>query len=150
MALCIDEKTGEVLEGGTFYSYEQINSYKNYQQEKVQRIDPQYKEYGIFYWLMYDKSIFDKLNGPDLTRVIVSATYIDYETNILIYRKNPITKSDLRSKLDMEKMQFTRFWNKAVALGVIQENKDKTITMSPQLFYKGELKNPPLKIRANL
>ncbi len=100
---------------------------------------------GGFCWMIYyDNKIFDnKLDIKHIARVLYLATFMEYNTNKLVFHENgkenrPFTEKDLKQLLDLDRRVYSAF-KKDVTTNEIITFTDNGIYMSNIFFYKGEI-----------
>ena len=100
---------------------------------------------GGFCWMIYyDNKIFDsKLDIKHISKVMYLATFMEYNTNKLVFQENgkanrPFTEKDLRQLLDLDRRVYSAF-KKDVITNEIMTFTDTGIYMSEIFFYKGEI-----------
>ena len=100
---------------------------------------------GGFCWMIYyDNKIFDnKLDIKHIARVMYLATFMEYNTNKLVFhesgKKNiPLTEKDLRQLLDLDRRTYGAFKKDVTGNNIIVFEEDG-IYMSNTFFYKGEI-----------
>lgn len=100
---------------------------------------------GGFCWMIYyDNKIFDnRLDIKHIARVMYLATFMEYNTNKLVFQENgkaniPFTEKDLRQLLDLDRRVYSAF-KKDVITNEIMTFTDNGIYMSEIFFHKGEI-----------
>ncbi len=100
---------------------------------------------GGFCWMIYyDNKIFDsKLDIKHIARVIYLATFMEYDTNKLVFYENgkkniPFTEKDLKELLHLDRRVYSAF-KKDVTMNEIMTFSKDGIYMSNVYFHKGEI-----------
>ena len=148
----VDEETGEIIPISTGTKIqtkeeqEQIKRIMQIKQEKVDFEKFKNEKCGEFFWSLYDvgQDYHPELSDDMLAKVIYLLTYLDYDKNILMYRKNstwalrPMKKNDVRCIIRLHRSKFDRFWEKLMGSGVISENENGELVVS-DAFHRGKL-----------
>ena len=156
----IDKKTGEatlIPPGTKIQTKEELDFIKKMVQMKQDKVDfGKYKNSrcGEFFWSLYNvgEKFHPELSDDMLAKIIYLLTYLDYNKNILVCRKDavspyrPMTKDDVRKVIRLHRCNFGRFWEKLMESGVISENKKGELVVS-DLFSRGKLTK---KARGNM
>lgn len=156
--IIIDKDTGEVLQEVPMKSTECVDivdyrkklndNQKKHLQDK-NNLKQFNHEMGGFVVLYYNNLIYNgdlNLDMATITRVIYLATYIDYNTNILISNNGyasgkkiiPMTKKDIKNIMRLSVGGFNEFFNTLIDKKILIENSDKTFTISNKYFTKGD------------
>lgn len=101
-----------------------------------------YKDYPIFFWLIYNDELFDKISGATLVRLLYLATQLPMRSNIICKQrslKHPIKKSELSGILSISKREFNYFWRECSNNGILSINENGGIELSNKYFYRGNL-----------
>lgn len=99
---------------------------------------------GGFYMLYYNERLFDGLiSDTHIARVIYLATFIEYDTNKLVFYENgkinkPFTERDVKEILGIKKVQTYNEFKKEVLDSGIMTITDSGIYMSKTYFNKGK------------
>ena len=99
---------------------------------------------GGFYMLYYNERLFDGLiSDTHIARVIYLATFIEYDTNKLVFYENgkqniPFTERDIKEILGIKKVQTYNEFKKEVLDSGIMTITDSGIYMSKTYFNKGK------------
>lgn len=99
---------------------------------------------GGFYMLYYNERLFDGLiSDTHIARVIYLATFIEYDTNKLVFYENgkqniPFTEKDIRQLLKIKDRQTYYDFKKEILDSGIMTITDSGIYMSKDYFNKGK------------
>lgn len=151
-----DETTGEkvfVPAGSKITTKEERERIKKIVEAKEERkvkntelAEVKDKMCGDFFWSLYDAGTdyYPDISDSLLAKIIYLLTYLDYNKNILVIREGvtkpnrPMTKDDVRNLIRLHRCKFNSFWNELLATGIITENSDGSLAVSPK-FCKGTL-----------
>lgn len=92
----------------------------------------------IFFVYQYCR-LNDKLDQKDMTRLIMTASYVNYKGYLMSDNSKAITKNQLMKILKLSKKYFYEFWNKIEELKIVSEENGK-IYLRKSLFFKGVVK----------
>ncbi len=148
----IDEETGEMtpIPAGTKIQTEaELETIKKIMQLKQEKVDfEKFKNgrCGQFFWSLYNigEKYHPELSDDMLAKIIYLLTYLGYNSNILMYRRDvtsplrPMTKDDVRCIIRLHRSKFDRFWEKLMESGVISENVNGELVVS-DAFCRGKL-----------
>lgn len=127
----------------------------------VKRITPEQRSYmknksdmgkmtsdlGGFYMLYYNERLFDGLvSDTHIARVIYLATFIEYDTNRLVFYENgkanvPFTERDVKEILGIKKVQTYNEFKKEILDSGIMTITDDGIFMNKKYFNRGEVQH---------
>jgi hypothetical protein len=100
---------------------------------------------GFYFMVCYNDKLFDgKVSEKNIAKIIYLATFLDYETNKLVYYQNgkpdkDMTEQDIKVELGFkDKTAFSNF-KKEMVNGKIMQFKEDGIYLSDSWFYKGKL-----------
>lgn len=106
--------------------------------EVLDRIEHRRKK---FVWFNYN--INDLLNNQftkaEIFRIFYLATFIDYD-NVLKFKKQEMTKDDMKEVLNLPKVTFYRFFDKLIQSDVLNETVEGYYEINEKYFYKGKVK----------
>lgn len=154
-AFIIDPNTGEVMDFSEQTIYiqtekQRADSKKFFENiAKKKDINALYQNYGRFLWSIYNlsQSLFPTLKGSNITRLMLLATYINYDGFLSDRRNNPMTKNQMRTLLNISEREFRSFFKSMVDENIIFEKDDK-FCINDSLFKRGELSPVDLAILA--
>lgn len=133
----INMETGEILENVIVETIEEKKDKKDHAEKDMEK-KLYYKEYGTFYYLLYDNKLFDTLDGATLTRLLYLATYIPYGEYILKIHGKPITKDRLQKILNISKRSVYYFIDLCTKNNILSINEKEEIVLSKEYFHKGK------------
>lgn len=127
----------------------------------IKRITPEQRSYmknksdmgkmtsdlGGFYMLYYNERLFDGLvSDTHIARVIYLATYIEYDTNRLVFYENgkinkPFTEKDIKDILKIKDRQTYYDFKKEILDSKIMTITDDGIFMNKKYFNRGEVQH---------
>lgn len=130
-------------------------------EDSVKRITPEQKSYvknksdmgkmtsdlGGFYMLYYNEELFDGLvSDTHIARVIYLATFIEYDTNRLVFYENgkanvPFTEKDVKDILKIKDRQTYYDFKKEILDSKIMTITDDGIFMNKKYFNRGEVQH---------
>lgn len=109
---------------------------------------------GGFYWVIYyDNKLFDnKIDIKHIARVMYLATFIDYESNMLVIvengkQKRPFTEKDIKEKIGLVKSQAYKQFKTEMINNKILQFEENGIYLSDEWFFKGEIKQYTKQIK---
>lgn len=135
----------ELKEGDTIKHTEPNSKKKEEYLKNLTGIGKMTDDLGGFYMLYYSEKLFDgKVSEKHISRLIFLATYIEYDTNRLVYSVNgktniPFTEEDVKYELGLKKNAYIDFKKELKENNIIQFTKDG-IFLSKEYFNKGEEK----------
>lgn len=143
----IDEDTGEVKTERKLKDTDEVKIRSREQQEYFKNktdLGKMESDLGGFYMLYYNKRLFDGLiSQTHIARIIYLATYIEYDTNKLVFHENgqkniPFTERDIKKILGIKDRQTFYDFKKEVLDSDIMIIQDDGIYMSKKYFNKGK------------
>lgn len=159
----INPKTGELLEiKGTVYietAEQKLKRREYFQQKQTQElayheIQECYSEYGSFTWYFYriNQISFPNLSALYLVRLMMLATYVDYNGILRNRNHSLIAKKDLRYLLDIserEVFSFVSALEKQKILLTTEIDNHIALKLNRYLFAKGKLAETTMKYLVN-
>lgn len=152
----VDKETGEMIpvppksEIRTQEERDQMREIVEYKNELALRNNELNKVRGNlcgeFFWTTYEdgKSYYPDIPDDMLAKIIYLLTYLDYDKNILVVRDSvtepyrPMLRDDVRKVIRLHRCKFSNFWKKLMSTGIISENEDGSLSVSPH-FFRGKL-----------
>ena len=139
-AIVINKYTGEVLCNNPvkWISKAQDEAKSKWKESNMKF---QNDNFDSFIWFVYNplQKIFPELNGAEIARLIVLATYIDYNDGYLfLNRRNYLTISKVPKVLNLCEKKSKSFIKKLSLLNIIKI-EDNKICMNKEIFYKGKI-----------
>lgn len=100
-----------------------------------------YTDYGAFFWLVYNpvKKLFPELNSTDVVMLIVLATYINYNGNVVLPNGYEVLRKDLVRLLDSTDATVSRFVKHTTDARLLTVRKDGTLKINSTVMYKGNI-----------
>lgn len=103
-------------------------------------------ELGGFCWVIYyNNELFDnKIDVKHIARIIYLATFLEYDTNRLVFHEQgrsnkPFTEQDLKEKLGfLDNKTYNNFKKQMVKSGILIF-EEAYISMSAEFFHKGSI-----------
>lgn len=148
--LPINSITGELEENVVIKTQEQIYQEKEVKRKYLERQVKtlRYKDYPLFFWLVYDNDFFNKISGATITRLFYLATYLPMQSDIISKQRsinNPIKKSQLSKILNISKRECDYFWKECTDNEILSTNNKGEIKLSKQYFSRGPLKRESIE-----
>ena len=143
----IDEDTGEVKTERKLKELDKVRVITKEQEDYLKNktdLGKMESDLGGFYMLYYNERLFDGLiSDTHIARVIYLATFIEYDTNKLVFYENgkinkPFTEKDIRQLLKIKDRQTYYDFKKEVLDSGIMTITDSGIYMSKTYFNKGK------------
>ena len=143
----IDEDTGEVKTERKLKELDKVRVITKEQEDYLKNktdLGKMESDLGGFYMLYYNERLFDGLiSDTHIARVIYLATFIEYDTNKLVFYENgkinkPFTEKDIRQLLKIKDRQTYYDFKKEVLDSGIMTITDSGIYMSKDYFNKGK------------
>ena len=143
----IDEDTGEIKTSRKLKDTDEVKIRSKEQQDYLKNktdLGKMESDLGGFYMLYYNEKLFDNLiSDTHIVRVIYLATFIEYDTNKLVFYENgkqniPFTERDIKEILGIKKVQTYNEFKKEVLDSGIMTITDNGIYMSKDYFNKGK------------
>ena len=103
--------------------------------------------------IYYDNKLFDnKIDIKHIARVMYLATFIDYESNMLVIvengkQKRPFTEKDIKEKIGLVKSQAYKQFKTEMINNKILQFEENGIYLSDEWFFKGEIKQYTKQIK---
>lgn len=140
------EVKGEVIGGSTIESPDQKKRKKEIMDNKSQQKLFTKSECGKFFWSLYDvgADYFPEVSDAMLSRIIYLMTYLPYDGNYLVIRKNasvpyrPMLKDDVKNVIGLTKQWFEDFWVSLMQTGIINEQEDGKLVVCDK-FRRGRM-----------
>lgn len=140
------EKIGYIYETDTIIHEEQRQAIKQAykRKEELTQLEQYNQSLGGFIFAIYEYSKEinkheEILIQSDLTRLVLLATYINYEGYLTYDNGNNITKKNMNNILSLSRSKFIKFYNKMTSLNIIKEVGGK-VQIDKEYFYKGDIK----------
>lgn len=143
----IDEDTGEVKTERKLKELDKVRVITKEQEDYLKNktdLGKMESDLGGFYMLYYNERLFDGLiSDTHIARVIYLATFIEYDTNKLVFYENgkinkPFTERDIKEILGIKKVQTYNEFKKEILDSGIMTITDSGIYMSKTYFNKGK------------
>lgn len=143
----MDEDTGKVKTERKLKDTDEVKIRSKEQQDYLKNktdLGKMESDLGGFYMLYYNERLFDGLiSDTHIARVIYLATFIEYDTNKLVFYENgkqniPFTEKDIRQLLKIKDRQTYYDFKKEVLDSGIMTITDSGIYMSKTYFNKGK------------
>ena len=144
----IDGNTGEIFNDihhiVTNEQHEKYVEHKKIQQElqeKKDRINTNYKEYGAFIWFLYNyNDVIDLGVPPDmLTKLIYVSTFMDYKNRIMIADNKCMNRQQMQALLNISDVTFWRFLTITAEANIMTE-EDNVFYLNADIFERGIIK----------
>ncbi len=146
----IDEDTGEIKTERKLKDTDEVKIRTKEQQDYLKNktdLGKMESDLGGFYMLYYNEKLFDGLiSDKHIARVIYLATFIEYDTNRLIFYENGkksrlFTENDIKTLLKIKDRQTYYEFKKEVLDSGIMTITDDGIYMNKNYFNKGKDKD---------
>lgn len=160
-----DDDTGEVTEDIVYWRtakqqealLEQQEKRKQKEKEKQERerkayirekakdgINPEYKEFGPFVWLIYTPlcDLNFGLNNMDMVRLIVLSTYMGYDGYLRWSAKSKLKQKDIPHALDISERSAKMFMSNLKKNNLITIEDDGGMKINDSIIYRGEIQRP--------
>lgn len=144
MGIRVYTEHGEIIENvKSIITENQFDSATNHF-EKIKRLSVLRGKYGEFIFSIYEKAKefnrhSEELTQSDIARLIYLATYMQYDTGLLIDDNNDsLTKKQLQYKAMLPKQTYYELYNKLVNLNIFIEDKNK-VYVNREYFMKGKI-----------
>lgn len=143
----MDEDTGKVKTERKLKELDKVRVTTKEQEDYLKNktdLGKMESDLGGFYMLYYNERLFDGLiSDTHIARVIYLATFIEYDTNKLVFYENgkinkPFTERDIKEILGIKKVQTYNEFKKEVLDSGIMTITDSGIYMSKTYFNKGK------------
>lgn len=143
----MDEDTGKVKTERKLKELDKVRVITKEQEDYLKNktdLGKMESDLGGFYMLYYNERLFDGLiSDTHIARVIYLATFIEYDTNKLVFYENgkqniPFTEKDIRQLLKIKDRQTYYDFKKEVLDSGIMTITDSGIYMSKDYFNKGK------------
>lgn len=154
-AFIIDPNSGEIMDFSEQTIYIQTEKQKADSKKffenmkKKQNINKLYKNYGKFLWGIYNisQTMLPDIKGSYITRLMFLATYINYDGYLSDHKNVPLSKTQMRTLLNISEREFTNFYKCLSEKKLISEKKDK-YCINTDMFKRGSLSPVDLAILA--
>lgn len=163
--ILVDDDTGEVTENIVYYrTAKQQEAWLEQQEKRRQRekeeqerklrecakqmgmdgINPDYKEFGPFVWLMYAplSDLNYGLNNMDMVRLIVLSTYMGYDGYLRLSKKVKLKTKDIPNALDISEPSAKVFMSNLKKKNIISIEDDGSMKINDTIIYRGEIQKP--------
>lgn len=98
------------------------------------------KELGNFIVIYFDRAQpQNKVKAETLARAAYLATFIRYGGELMLSQRLQMNKAGAKEVLHLPNSTFYRFWDEAVAAGIIQIDDKGLLAVSKDLFRKGKV-----------
>ena len=149
----INVNTGEIVDSGIFKSYEQLNRERKFAERQANRElqkEKNFKEYGDFIWLLYtmNTKYNPDLSPSDTTRLMLIATYMNYDNKLIFENNRPITKENINLLLKISDRECKYFYKTMIDNNIFYE-KDNCLYINTKYFYKGKMGLTPIRYDAS-
>ena len=138
----IDTDTGEIIENVVSFTTAKQDDYLK-EGNRIKKERANYvSKYGNFYFMTYPderNTYSEDVKHIDSARLIYLASFMDYDTILKHDNGMILRKEDLMNLLGLSKNIFYEFYNRVVALGVLIENDDYSISVNEGKFIKGKI-----------
>lgn len=124
---------------------EQERKLKEYARKKgMDGINPDYKEFGPFVWLIYAplSDLNYGLNNMDMVRLIVLSTYMGYDGYLRLSKKVKLKSKDISRALDISEPSAKVFMTNLKKNHIISIDDDGGIKINDSIIYRGEIQHP--------
>lgn len=155
--ILVDDDTGEVTENIVYYRTAKQQEAWTEQQEKrrqrekeeqehklreyakqmgIEGINPDYKEFGPFVWLMYApmSDLNYGLNNMDMVRLIVLSTYMGYDGYLRLSKKVKLKTKDIPNALDISEPSAKVFMSNLKSMSVFIVNTPSGSNLPKYVF----------------
>lgn len=148
--LIVDAATGIVEgtlpAGTTTITPEQKQMMREIKERKTKQKLLTKSECGKFFWGLYYpyENYFPNVSDALLSRVIYLMTYLPYEKDYLVVRRDfgvayrPMLKEDVRKVIGLSERQFRDFWTELLSSGIIMEQDDGRLVVCDR-FRRGKM-----------
>lgn len=146
----INEDTGEIKTSRKLKDTDEVKIRSKEQQDYLKNktdLGKMESDLGGFYMLYYNEKLFDGLiSDTHIARVIYLATFVEYDTNKLVFYENgqrnkSFTEKDIKELLGIKKVQTYNDFKKEVLDSGIMTITNNGIYMSKKYFNKGKDKS---------
>lgn len=143
----MDEDTGKVKTERKLKELDKVRVITKEQEDYLKNktdLGKMESDLGGFYMLYYNERLFDGLiSDTHIARVIYLATFIEYDTNKLVFYENgkqniPFTERDIKEILGIKDRQTFYDFKKEILDSGIMTITDNGIYMSKDYFNKGK------------
>lgn len=149
----VNVNTGEIVDSGIFKSYEQLNREREFAKRQANRAlqrEKNLEEYGDFIWLLYtmNTKYNPDLSSSDTTRLMLVATYMNYDNKLVFENNKPITKENINLLLKISDRECRRFYKTMIDNNIFYE-KDDCLYINTKYFYRGKMGYTPIRYDAS-
>ena len=97
--------------------------------------------HGGFTFLTTEENILQSMNPATVGRLAYLSTYLEQDTQLLLYEDRPMLKSDLQTILNVSRPTANKFYNECIAAGVLEDHGKDGLYLISNLFFKGKTSN---------
>ena len=97
--------------------------------------------HGGFTFLTTEENILQSMNPATVGRLAYLSTYLEQDTQLLLYEDRPMLKSDLQTILNVSRPTANKFYNECIAAGVLEDHGKDGLYLIGNLFFKGKTSN---------
>lgn len=88
-----------------------------------------------------EENILQSMNPATVGRLAYLSTYLEQDTQLLLYEDRPMLKSDLQTILNVSRPTANKFYNECIAAGVLEDHGKDGLYLISNLFFKGKTSN---------
>lgn len=95
-------------------------------------------KHGGFTFLTSKENILQSMNSATVGRLAYLATYLEQDTQLLLYEDKPMLKRDLQEVLKLSRPTANKFYNDCITAGVLEDKGNNGLYLNGNLFFKGK------------
>lgn len=87
------------------------------------------------------ENILQSMNSATVGRLAYLSTYLDNESQLLLYEDRPMLKNDLSTVLNVSRPTAIKFYDDCISIGVLEDHGKDGLYLIGNLFFKGKSEN---------
>ena len=98
-------------------------------------------KHGGFTFLTTQENILQAMNPATVGRLAYLATYLERDTQLLLYQDRPMLKCDLQEVLKLSRPTTNKFYSECISAEVLKDHGKEGLYLDSNLFFKGKTTN---------